>query len=241
MKQRTDEHGRAFAGSQLQIQIYVNRRPSELSRAIQAAIWGKTAPTEDIQWVSPLENEGFVEYQDTAFLNAIHMLRCESELASFWPRGGPVWDALGFLPLPGETASLSVILVEAKSYPEEMYGNGCRASGESRSLILESLAQTQQWYGISDSDWTGRLYQYANRLAHVYFFRNILRVEAWLANVCFLNDPRSPTTASQWKQSLADAKRELGFGNRVSYAVDVLLPAIGREELLAAPANSQER
>jgi hypothetical protein len=35
---RVDELGRAFAGSQLQIQIYVNRREKELSQAVLNAL-----------------------------------------------------------------------------------------------------------------------------------------------------------------------------------------------------------
>ena len=36
----------------------------------------------------------------------------------------------------------------------------------------------------------GPLYQFPNRLAHLYFFREIVKVPAWLVNVCYLDDPK---------------------------------------------------
>ena len=63
------------------------------------------------------------------------------------------------------------------------------------SLIQSSLARTKEWLGVSpDADWLGRLYQSGNRLAYLYFLREIGKVDAFLANVYFTGDPHSPTT-----------------------------------------------
>lgn len=50
-RRRTDDRGRAFAGSQLQIQIYVNRRASDLDRAILAAVPDLQDRQAQIRWV----------------------------------------------------------------------------------------------------------------------------------------------------------------------------------------------
>lgn len=38
-------------------------------------------------------------------------------------------------------------------------------------------------------DWTERFYQYANRLAFLYFLREVNGIEAYLVFLYFLNDP----------------------------------------------------
>lgn len=234
-KGRTDEHGRAFAGSQLQMQIYVNRHGHELTCAVIDAI-DIDADALQVTWVSPLEQERFKEYKDAAFLHALQLSQLRSLLAQFWPPGGPRWDALGIissLPKPQ-----SVILVEAKSNPNEVFSLGCRASEQSRLLIEQSLARTRAWLGVADAHsvtWTGSLYQYANRLAHLYFFREIVHIDAWLVNLYFMNDPRTPTSLAEWQWFVADMKNMLGLPAHIPYAVDVFLPAYNRDVLLSKP------
>ena len=73
-----------------------------------------------IQWVSPLEKHHFREAADAAFLRALGLDRYVRELRGFWPQGGPNWDALGIL--GNSAAHDGVLLVEGKSYPDEVYG-----------------------------------------------------------------------------------------------------------------------
>ena len=232
---RTDELGRAFAGSQLQMQVYVNRRSSELSIAIETAIWKNLLPTREILWVSPLEDKKFAEYRDSRFLEALQLQQHCTALASFWPSGGPRWDALGTVQNHSSRQQHAILLVEAKSYPREVYGNGCDATPASLQRIEKSLAQAKQWFNVPlTTDWIGPLYQSANRLAHLYFFREVVSVEAWLINLCVLNDPHSPTNAAEWERGLDRIKHELGFKQRnIPYTVDVFLPARSRGELVS--------
>jgi hypothetical protein len=229
---RTDERGRAFAGSQLQVQIYVSRKADILSKAVirSLAAVGKNAPS--VRWTAPLEAELFKEPVDQAFLLALGLEDAMEAFRQFWPSGGPNWDALAVL---GDGARRDgVLLVEAKSYPEEMYGPGCRATNPtSLGIIQRSLAAAQKWFGAAPgTDWTGRLYQYANRLAHVYFLRHELRVDAWLVNLCFTDDGTTRlTTAAQWHRVIPTFKRELGFLGEVPWVVDVVLPAHRRSDL----------
>jgi len=48
-------------------------------------------------------------------------------------------------------------------------------------------------------------------LAHLLFFREIAGVNAWLANIYFLNDPHSPTGLEEWQNRLKKVKKELGI------------------------------
>ena len=125
---------------------------------------------------------------DGAFLRALELERLVPSLAAFWPRSGPQWDGLARV----ETArALSgVVLVEAKSYPQEMERNSCGAKGASLDQIREALEDTKRWLAVPDSvDWLGSLYQFANRLAHVYFLRERHGIPTWLVNLCVVDDP----------------------------------------------------
>jgi len=160
------------------------------------------------------------------------------DLRKFWPRGGPVWDALARVEYGEMNTGKGVLLVEAKSHPPEIYGSGCQASPKSRSKIEEALLLTKRWLGVKeDIDWTGPLYQSANRFAHLYFFREIANVPAWLVNTYFLNDPHSPTEYAEWQRVLKEVKTELGIsGFEVPFMADIFLEARDRIELIS-PAN----
>jgi hypothetical protein len=220
-----DETGRAYAGSQRQIQTWVNERTGELSRRVQAAI-GLTEPEVRLRWVSPLAKDRYVEYQDRAFLGALGLEHYAAELSRFWPSGGPVWDALAAVEgLPD--GKRGAVLVEAKSHVPEVYGGGCKASSASLIRILAALGRTKVWLGVPrEANWTGPLYQSANRLAHLYFLREMLGVPAWLVNTYFVDDPHSPTSESLWRAAITQTKRELGLGsNAAGFAATIVLPA----------------
>jgi hypothetical protein len=231
---RVDNLGRAYAGSQLQIQLWVNRRSTELTQAVLAALPSLASLKSRIRWVSPLEGARFAEYQDRDFLRAAALERCASELRRFWPRGGPVWDALAAVENLRTPDCRGVLLVEAKSHVSEVYGGGCKATARSRKRIEEALELTRRWLGApSDADWTGALYQSANRLAHLYFFREVMGVPAWLVNVYFIDDPHSPTSRAEWEAALVGIKAQLGLaGITVPYATNLFLEAGSHGELL---------
>ena len=161
---RTDDLGRAFKGSQRQIQIAVARRTEELSKAILTQL--RCPDGTQLVWKSPLEKEKFKEYRDESFLEAVNLKHFSPKLAEFWPKSGPRWDGLAVLEETGETTG--IVLVEAKSYPEEMPGQRCKAEpeSESRKRIERSIEAAK---GLFDADplddWLGTYYQFANRLS----------------------------------------------------------------------------
>jgi uncharacterized membrane protein YhdT len=236
---RVDELGKAYAGSQLQIQIYVNRRSKELSQKIIEELPSLASLCPRLDWVSPLEKDKFTEYQDTAFLKACDFEHLSAALMVFWPRGGPVWDALASIDFQENKNHRGILLVEAKSHPTEIYGTGCRASSESRKKIERALNSTKRCLGVSkDTDWTGPLYQSANRIAHLYFLSEIVNVPAWLVNVYFLNDSHSPTDFERWQELLGIVKTELGiFGLEIPHIADIFLEAKDRSEAPRASAR----
>jgi hypothetical protein len=224
---RVDVKGAAYKGSQRQIQLYVNRHATALSEAIRSASSALGASKPLIEWVSPLERHGFAEYQDHGFLTHLRLDHVQPDLAGFWPRRGPVWDALARLPDDvGQTRG--VLLVEAKSYLDEIEGGGCKArSTTSIGMINRALDDTASWLGVSRKDcWTGCFYQYANRLAHAYFLRKAARLDAWLVNVHFTDDPHRSTSREEWAAGLRDMKERFGLAPQCDCVIDIFLPAI---------------
>jgi hypothetical protein len=195
--------------------------------SIRAAAKDLRSPEVRIDWVSPLEADCYREYWDSQALRILGRSDLADSLARFWPAGGPHWDALAKVETDGVPG---VILLEAKSYPAEMRSAGVEATGESLERIKASLAMTKRRLGVAqDTDWLGALYQSANRLAHLHFFRQVAGVPAWLVNVHFLNDPAAKrrTSRQQWEVELRKNKRELGcHGLELPYTCDVFLPSV---------------
>ena len=231
---RTDEKGRAFAGSQLSIQAWVNCRPESLAEAVLRALSLDAAPSL-LDWGAPLAKHSYGEPRDRAFLDCLGLAEKWPVLRKFWPSGGPVWDAVGLVKQGDRNA---VLLVEAKSYPAEVIGGGCKAStgGEPRKQIERALDAIATWLGIAQPEsWMGKMYQSANRFAFVYFLRELLGVEAYMVNVCFIDDrpPRS-TSKEDWEKAHKEFRKALKIESvPTPWLADVVLPAIDRSELLA--------
>lgn len=231
MSPRADSNGRAYKGSQLQVQVYVNRRQAELDAAIAAACFAGRSPR--IRWASPIEIDRFRECRGGQALDLLGLARYQRTLEQFWPRHGHVWDALAETSF-SDANSPAYVLVEAKSYPREHYGRGCKATDlSSRRTIEKALAAAKNTLGADARvDWMGKLYQYANRLAFVNFLRANCGLDAKLVNLCFLDDPHRPTTLGQWRKAESDLFSDLGLSGRPAYVATVYLPARSRAELI---------
>lgn len=146
----------------------------------------------------------------------------------FWPPRGPDWDALAKVNLSRSTA---VLLVEAKSHRSEM-ASFCRAGKDSIQLIEAAFGRTRQWIGARKyRDWKSPFYQFANRLAHLFFLREECGLEAWLANIYFIGDPYYPTNRGQWDDWLQEVRFELGIGDcAIDGLVELFVPVKGIEK-----------
>ena len=108
-----------------------------------------------------------------------------------------------------------VFLVEAKAnIPEIMSSLGAK-SEHSIAKIQKSLEETRKYLRCKNSElWEKGFYQYVNRLAHLYFLRDICKVDACLIFVYFLNDPTYlPASREEWAGALELQKRLLGLKN----------------------------
>lgn len=88
---------------------------------------------------------------------------------------------------------------------------------------------TRPFLGVDPSiPWSGRLYQYANRIAHLYFLRELNNVPAFLVFLSFTGDSNmdGPGTEAEWKAAITLAKEILGLPktHKLSkYIVDVFI------------------
>ena len=94
MGDRVDDQGRAYKKSQLQIQIAVNRNREELERELLDAVPSLAELDPELDWVSPLEDEGFDELWDARLVERMGRSDLVDKLATYWPPGGPHWDAV---------------------------------------------------------------------------------------------------------------------------------------------------
>jgi hypothetical protein len=186
----------AFAakGSQRWLQIAVARAPGLLDVALRSS--GAIGECETVTWGSPLAREDFAEYRDREALRCLGILDlAKRSLIQFWPPRGPVWDALGV------ASGRAKILVEAKAHIAEAASPGSKASEESLAHIRRSLEEARAWYGPrATADWTGPLYQYANRLAFHYLLSKLNGIPSRLVFLDFVNaeDVGGPATEAEW-------------------------------------------
>jgi hypothetical protein len=199
---------RASRGSQKWIQMLVNQAPQLLDRAVARHL--NLSPTDRIVWLSPLAEDAYAEYRDEMFLSKIDARAEVAPLSGFWPTRGPQWDALG------RTSRGELLLIEAKAHIPELLSPPTQATGRSLRTIRASLDRVKRAVGSrAGADWSGPYYQYTNRLAHLYFLRNLNRIPAYLVFVYLLNDAdmQGAKTAEEWAGAIRLMHAQLGLGD----------------------------
>ncbi len=126
---------------------------------------------------------------------------------SFWPQSGNIqnWDAVGKILYKGQSEWL---LVEAKAHLAEVKST-CGASSEtSRAMICNALKKTSIAFNNREKSiesWLTPYYQYANRLAVLYFLMRECQPEipTRLLFINFYGDERDdktcPKSADEWR------------------------------------------
>lgn len=206
---RVPQKSRANKGSQKWIQDIINGCPELINARIQKEITSLFG--REIRWTSPLEQDEFAEYRDTTFLKKINLQGLSEDLRQFWPKNGPQWDALGRT-LDEE----AFILVEAKANVPELVSFCGAEDKKSLKTISASLDDTKQWLNCRDPhiDWKCGFYQYANRLAHLYFLKKKHQKEAYLIFLYFVNDTEYiPTSRDAWDFALQLQKKLMGLSS----------------------------
>lgn len=226
---RQSKIGPARAGSQLQLQLWVNQHQVELNGLLAGQV--PALAELGVAWTSHLARDpagAFAEYQDANFLDAIGQRDLAGKLAEFWPSGGPVWD--GLATTRGVNGS-GVLLIEAKAHvPELLDGAPCDAkTPESIAKIDYALEQTRNAFGATGelAEWKGPLYQTANRLAHLHFLRSNGVPGAVFTHVLFVGDGTlAPTSQPEFESALDEVSRVLGLTDNVPGAAHAFLPAL---------------
>jgi hypothetical protein len=197
---------KATKGSQHWLQELVNRKPKLLVDTLRPLL--QLGASDTITWLSPLEEDGYAEYQDQDFIERLSVPLKHRDLDTFWPDGGPVWDGLG------KSSRGDIILLEAKAHEKES-GSSCKASSpQSLAQIKQGLAKTAEYFGAASADnWMEGQYQYANRLAHLYHLWQLNKISAWLVFLYFVNDAEvgGPKTEREWRPIIDDVHAHLGL------------------------------
>ena len=148
--------------------------------------------------------------RDGAALRKLGLGEHARALTEFWPRRGPVWDGLA---LAGD----AVVLVEAKAHVTEFLTSPSAATApESVAQIACALRQVKADLGADDrSDWSRVFFQYANRLAFLWWLR-ARGIDAHCLFVSFLGDTEmgGPEHAETWEALFRAADHALGLSPR---------------------------
>ena len=103
--------------------------------------------------------------------------------------------------------------MEAKANIPEITSSMQASSSTSIALIRKSLNKTANYLSRPYSDlWENGFYQYVNRLAHLYFLRQVCGLDIYLVFLYFIGDfTHLPTSREQWEGALELQKSLLGL------------------------------
>jgi hypothetical protein len=165
--------------------VAINERTDALNSRIADLF--KWNPLDRISWLSPIAPDEYAEYFDEEFLTRLDINNLKVPLSAFWPRSGPRWDGLA------KTDSGKLIFVEAKAHIGEVISYGSGAGAESLTKISAALASAKKAFDATDdAPWGTPFYQYANRLAHLYFLRELNGLDATPFGQDFMNVCAAP-------------------------------------------------
>jgi len=201
-------------GSLKWIQCLVDKHPDALDKKLREA--GALAVDRHLKWLAPLHDDKWAEYRDAQFLEKLGHADLAGELANYWPRRGPQWDALAM------DESGRAFLIEAKAHAREM-ASTCKAGATSLRMITSSLEESKRALGAKPgSDWTKGYYQYANRLAHLHFLRKHA-VDAVLVFLYFTgaDDIGGPSSEAAWRRHVEAAPAHLGMPKNTPGVVSI--------------------
>jgi hypothetical protein len=189
------------------LRLMVREYPGLLGTAIAEAFgWRKTV----IDWRSPIQDDGYAEYYDQAFLDRLGIDELTMPLEEFWPKSGPRWDGLART----TDGIKKQILIEAKAHIDEAVDFRSKASADALRRIEQRLDEAKAAFRASkDACWYAPLYQMANRLSHLYYLAGINEKDAYLVFIDFANAPDVPEPASreEWQGATRLAHKCLGL------------------------------
>lgn len=181
--------------SRLRMLDVLCRRPQEVAtRMFSCETFRAFAKDEHIQLAVPPLHADAKAWQRVV-ANVFHEVSLEPrEIRDFWPVTVPRCDA--FAIVRGDEGRQGVVLIEAKSRPEEFLLGKPRVQRRDRReqvqqalrITADSIGATRKW------DLLSRFHDPANRLALLYFLKE-RGVPAWLMNVYFVCSQAGTSTA----------------------------------------------
>lgn len=190
-------------GSQHLIRHWINNETNNLNQMILSNSLSLLQFGTEVEWVSPIEEDQFKEYQDD-FLDFIiesdEKVNVYHKLREFWPSNDPVWDGIGIVSNEKEKG---LLLVEAKAHVGETKSSMKAKSLDSREKITARVVEVKSAFGSNSAVevWMNQYYQLANRLCFLYFLNEKLHIPTWLVLCNFVDDQTyKPTSIETWLQ-----------------------------------------
>ena len=174
-----------------------------------------------LEWLSPLPEDDWAEYQDEAYLERLGVELEKRPLSTFWPTGGPVWDGLARTPWGAS------VLVEAKADVTELSSTCPLDSPEGLASVRAAFEETKAAFDVDPSiDWCAGHFEYAARLAHAYLMNELNGVPTELVFVHFVGDPEvaGPESREAWQKEIVAVHDALGvLGQLPRYVHDAFV------------------
>jgi hypothetical protein len=200
-------------GSEYHLHRYLTTHRAQLAESVGSAVG--IEPSK-VKWrTSPRTRSGAArESRGLEFLDPVEHRAVRAEWRRFWPTSGrqPTWDAIG-------SADGRWLLVEAKANHPEFTSPPTGAGPESKKQIERALNQVKKELHVHRyCPWVGTYYQYANRLAVLWFLRQ-RDVDAHLAFIYFTGDvfpdgTPCPSSEREWKRLIEARRLTLGLPRR---------------------------
>ena len=226
-------------GSEFHLLRYLGYHRRDLNRAIERETGGRVLDWRDFGFHPRGKFPHLdAEWKGLEFLGP-DAADVKSAWTEFFPQTGnvPNWDAIGLLQLESNTEFL---LVEAKAHAEEIK-NGCRAKERGgRPMIREALSKTIEAMRskANPESWLGQYYQYANRMATLYFLTQH-NIPSRLIFIYFVGEDSTlykdpmhcPKDRQEWDDCLSKMYKHLGIAGASELERRVhqlFLPVCGR-------------
>jgi hypothetical protein len=204
-------------GSEWHLLRHLGYHRAYLSKKVAEAVAG-----QDVEWLDfgfSQENVPLRDDREFVGLEFIQDTQAQERWKSFWPQTGNAqnWDAVGKIHF-GETAEW--LLVEAKGHIGEIESKCGATSQASRQVISLALEKTSKAFGNTQQpieNWLSPYYQYANRLAVLYFLMRECSpaVNARLLFIYFYGENREgcdcPQNEQEWLPAIQKMTDWLGI------------------------------
>ena len=202
-------------GSEFHLRRILAEDPGTLSSAVLGACG---LPNASLEWLPfPRDSKSPSGDRELRGMEFVTERRDVLEAwKTWWPQSGrpPCWDAIGRLTYEDVT---EWVLLEAKANHVEFCSPPTGAGDSSRRTIEDALKETKRYLGVHRAfRWTDTYYQYANRLASLYFLQIKMKEPARLVFLYFGGDAfpdqrPCPEGRREWEPLLSACHQTLGL------------------------------